>query len=324
MIDTDSLRHALGALEAHTPAEGEVLAGFRAGVVRRRRHRQLASVVGVAGLAGAVALGVVLVSPGQQSPGQTIAPATSIAVAKPPPTPRPALPFTVGWVPDGYTLGSWETGVRESSAQYSGSKDFQTIVVWISAEPRPVPAGAHDQPTTIAGRPGVVRKIPPDTAETQLIWQRADGRWAMVGGRVPTVPLAALTHVAESLTATPTPLPVAFTLRTVPDGYRVSGWSAGDSVRLCRSVTDPGAADCIGLSLRSGAAPRTTQLKRADASVAEVPVDRERTVGGVPTRADATGMTVFAQVDAGHWVYAFSARAGADLLREAATMVVPD
>jgi hypothetical protein len=327
MIDNETLRHAFGELERHAPAEGEVLAGFRAGVVRRRRRRQVASVVGVGGTACLVALGVMLVAPGRtgQQPTAPAAPTTATKVANPPAP--PALPFTVGWLPDGYRLDTWEAGTAESSAQYVGSKDFQTVVVEVGSTRPAVIAGEKNQPTTIAGRLGVIRTVPPDTAETQLIWQLADGRWAMVGGRMPTVPMTALAHVAESLAATPTPMAVPFGLRTVPDGYQVVSWIDGASVLLCRPPVDVRSpvppSGCITLSLRSGTAPAGTPSKNRDGSLLENPVDREQVVNRVPTRASADGMTVFAQVDGGHWVSAFSWYVGAQLLREVATAVVP-
>lgn len=338
MINNDSVHRALDSLERYAPAEDNVLAGFHEGVARRRRRRQVGSVLGVAGAAALVALGVVLVSPGKggdQPAGQNQAaapPTTSVKVAKP--VPAPALPFTVSGLPAGYQLDAWETSPNEGSAQYVGSKDFQTIVVWLSTNPRPAKAGGDtEEATTIAGRPGTIRRLAPDQKETQLVWQLADGRWVMVGGRAPTVQLAALRTVAESLTLTPTQLPAMVPLNVLPDGYEVANWNGGGtgapfngSVMLCRSgaMGKRGAeipADCINVALMKGTAPANTQGKKGAAEVYDIPVDQEKVVNGVVTRASADGTIVFAQLGADHWAQVFSRAAGVDLLREVASTI---
>lgn len=338
MINNDTMRHALGSLERYAPAEDAVLAGFRQGVVRRRRHRQVASVVGVAGAASLVALGVVLVSPGDQGPGpqqgNVAAPPTSTSVKIATPPAPPALPFTVSGLPAGYQLDSWEVSPNEGSAQYGGNKDFQTIVVWISDKPRdPIMDGDTEEATTVAGRPGTIRRLAPDRAEQQLIWQVADGRWILVGGRAPTVSLAALRTVAESLTLEPTPLEVPFSLSVLPDGYQVASWNGGGrgplggSVLLCRTTVNPRDGeqkppDCVSAATHEGTAPATTQRKTGKPNdVVEVPIDQAKVVNGISTRATADGTEVVAQIDAGHWVSVYSMSAGADLLRELASTI---
>lgn len=334
MINNDSLQQVLGTLERYAPAEDQVLAGMRTGIARRRRRRQVASVVGVAGAAGVVALGVVSVLPSRGDGPTGGSTGVALTVTSPakiatPPAP-PTLPFTVGWAPDGYSLQAWEAGSTDATAQYVGTKDFQAVVVWVSASPRPaLGAGDTEEPTTIAGRAGVIRRLAPDAKETQLIWQLEDGRWVMVGGRAPTVPLATLRRVAESLTITSTPMPAPFKLTTLPDGYRVASWSGGSgapmggSLTVCRSAAElrTGAlpSDCIGISVHEGTAPAVTLFKDATLkNPREVPIDQAKTVDGVPTRATADGTMVVAQLDAGHYVQAFSQQAGVDLLRQVA------
>ena len=332
MINNDSLERALGTLERYAPAEDEVLAGLRSGIVRRRRRRQVASVVGVAGMAAAVALGVVYFAParGAEHTGFVGAAPTTPAKKAPTPPPAPALPFSVGWMPDGYNLQTWEAGSTDGSAQYVGTKDFQAVVVWVSAQPREAAAaGDTEQATTIAGRPGVLRRLNPDRYETQLIWQLADGRWAMVGGREPTVSLATLRHVAESLSVTPVPMSVPFSLTTLPEGYAGVTWMGGSgspmggSLTICRSAVEPrnpalAAADCIYVHVGEGTAPATQVMKSTNESggLIEIPIDQEQTTDGVPTRATADGTIVVAQLDAGHWAQAMSQKAGVDLLRQ--------
>ena len=338
MINNDSVRQALGTLERFAPAEDEVLAGLRTGIVRRRKRRQVASVVGVAGAAGMVALGVVYVAPGRGGDGGTppaatagTTPTTSVKIATPPAA--PVLPFTVGWTPEGYSSQIWEAGRTDGSVQYTGTKDFQAVVVWISAKPRPAAQdGDSEEPTTVAGRTGVIRRLAPDSKETQFIWQLDDGRWAMVGGRAPTVQLATLRRVAESVTTKPTPLTAPFSLTTLPDGYQVASWSGGSdqpfsgSLTICRTVSEPLAGtlapDCIGVSLHDGTAPAVTLRK--DSSLKnpqEIPMDREQVIDGVLTRAPADGTEAVAQVDAGHWASAVSQAAGVDLLRQVVASV---
>jgi hypothetical protein len=339
MINNDSVHRALDSLERYAPAEDNVLAGFHEGVARRRKRRQVGSVLGVAGVAGLVALGVVLVIPGKggdQPAGQNqaAAPPTSAEVKVAKPVPPAALPFTVSGVPAGYELETWEVSPNEGHAQYVGSKDFQAIVVWLSADPRPAKqAGDTEEATTIAGRPGTIRRLEPDQKETQVIWQLADGRWVMVGGRAPTVQLATLRTIADSLTLTPTPLPATVPLNVLPDGYEVADWSGsgkgapyGGGVTLCRSgdVAKRGVeipATCVNVSLMDGTAPANTQGKRGAGETFDIPVDQQKVVNGVTTRATADGTLVFAQLDAGNWVQAFSRGAGVDLLREVASTI---
>src|SRR5262249_40894080 len=154
------------------------------------------TVAGAFGVVGALALGAVYFAPthgAEQTALTPAAPPAKTAQAQPPAPPN--LPFAVGWVPDGYKLDAWEAGSAEGSAQYVGSKDFQAVVVWISAKHRDKVAGDTEEPTTIAGRPGVIRRLNPDGKETQLIWQLEDGRWIMVGGRAPVVTLDSLRRV---------------------------------------------------------------------------------------------------------------------------------
>jgi hypothetical protein len=335
MINNDSLSRAFGTLERHAPAEDEVLAGVRTGIVRRRRRRQLASVVGVAAAAGVVALGVVYVTPGRGADHSGFVGAgTTPATTATPPAP-PALPFTVGWLPDGYQLETWEAGSTDGLAQYGGTKDFQTVVVSIGAKPNDAAVkGDTEEPTTIAGRPGVLRRLTPDSKETQLIWQLGDGRWAMVGGRAPTVSLSMLQRVAESLTVKVTPMPVPFSLTTLPAGYEGATWAGGSgkpmrgSLTLCRSAVQPRAevpADCVGVTVSDGTAPAVTLMKDRNNPTGqiEIPIDQARTVDGVPTRATADGTMVVAQLDAGHWAQAYSQQAGVDLLRQVVVTVRP-
>lgn len=334
MIDNDSLRQALGSLERHAPAEADVLAGVYQGIHRRRRRRQVASVAVVAGAASLVALGVMVAAPGQGtdqggSP-QAVAPgsASTPVVAAPP---APELPFTAGWVPRGYSLDAWEVGDGTSSAQYTGTRDFQTVVVWVSDQPRDDAPDAVDEPATVAGRQGTIRRLG-GGPDTQLVWQLPDGRWAMVGGRVPTVSLDALHRVAENLTGRPTSLEVDLQLRGLPAGYQVAGWSGGvesGAVTLCRGAADlreERPADCITVSVETGKAPATVAgplvLKDgATKTPVQVPVDQKELVDGVATRATADGVLALAQVDAGHWARAFSQEAGDDVLRQTVVLV---
>jgi hypothetical protein len=333
MIDNDVTR-AFGSLERFAPAEDAVLAGFRDGVGKRRRRHQAGSVVAVAAAAGAVALGVVLVSPGTggQAPNTAGGPPASptspaevtIATAPAP----PALPFTVAGLPAGYRLDAWDVSPNESSAQYVGDKDFQVVVVWVSKEPHEAVPGATDEPTTVAGRPATLRRFDPNRAEQQLLWQLDDGRWVLVGGRAPQVPLAALRTVAENLSFTPTPLPVSVPLTVLPDGYQVASWNGGGteptgSLMLCRAVpasrrTQP-APDCLSLSQGQGTAPLVTLGKRSATQTYEIPIDQAKVVNGVTTRATADGTLVVAQLDANRWVQAYSKGAGVDVLRNVIT-----
>jgi hypothetical protein len=199
--------------------------------------------------------------------------------------------------------------------------------VWITSKPHEANYRAKEEPTKVAGRAAILRTMGQGKTDAQLIWQLPDGRWAMVGGMTPTVPLATLHRVADSVTTQPSPpLDVALTLRALPDGYRVTGWSGGQpgtaSVTLCRTPfeprTGPMPADCVVVSLRDGTAPRTLQEKTDTGGLVDVPIDQVRDVNGVRTSATADGTTVVAQVNAQRWVQVWSKGAGVDLLRQVA------
>ncbi|HEU5475760.1 MAG TPA: hypothetical protein VFV67_34410 [Actinophytocola sp.] len=327
MIDTESLRDAFGELERHAPDEAAVLTGFRAGVVRRRRRRQLATVTGVAGTVAAVALGVVLAVPG--APGGGTGPATSSAApAAPDPSVRLELPFTVGVPPAGYRPVEWRIGRDLSDVQYHGSHDGETVVVELSTGPRPPTELLSEEPETIAGRPGKLVRLLPDGAQLELSWQLDDGRWFTVRG--PAELLSGLRATAQSLSVRPTPLdPTAGPdFSALPQGYAVAGWlGEGDTLTLATvcPVAKRLFVDCVRVSLRPGTAPGTTQVK-SGGDVLDVPVDRTRVVNGVPTWATADGLVVHAQVDPGHWVRVGPAEpvdaADVDLMRAVAAATV--
>jgi hypothetical protein len=338
MIDTESVRHALGELERHAPDEAAVLAGVQAGIVRRRRRRQVASVTGVALAAALVALGVVVALPGRgaEQVGSAPPPASSPASTLPPSTPvsatpgllSPALPYTVA-VPAGYQLDAWQVGVGTSGAQYVGNADFEVVVVELSDRPRDTYALASERPVTVGGRPGRIVQLASDQNETQILWQITDGQWAMVGGRAPQVTEAELMASAESLAVRPSAgnAGAGLDLTAVPEGYQVISWSGTGatvgSATLCRGpvpLRGELPADCLSVSLRDGAAPAATQTKTKTGGVVDVPVDRLELVNGVATRASADGRTVFAQVDPGHWAGSGSQGADVALLRQIVTM----
>lgn len=339
MIDTESVRDALGGLERFAPAEADVLAGMREGIVRRRRRRQVVSVAAVAGTAAAVALGVVvLIAPGERGGTNEVAapptPASSAQVPVESPPAEPRLPFSVGWVPAGYTLQTWEARSTEGSAQYVATRDFEVIVVSISAQPHTRIEGTTEEPTEVAGRPGVLRTLPDGADDQQLIWQLADGRWAMVGGMTPIVPLDALYEVAASVSGTPTAMETGWTLGAMPDGYEVGMWSAGTpknpTMMLCppdwsnaRDASAQQPSPCVSVSVHDGTAPAMTQRKTdTNGGVVDVPVDQEEVVNGLLTRATADGTLVVAQLDPGHWVGLYSGVAKVDVLRAVASSVV--
>ncbi|HET9143068.1 hypothetical protein [Actinophytocola sp.] len=337
MIDNESMRQALGALERHAPDEADVLAGMRAGIVRRRRRRQVASVAGVAGVAGLVALGAVALAPGRDAepagPGPVVAASAPVSTVIAAPPPGPALPFTPGWLPDGYQLESWMVTPTEAGVQYLGNADFEVVVVELSDQPRENYPLLSDQPVTIAGRPGRIVRVAPDPAEQQILWQVADGRWAMVGGRAPQVTEAELRRVAENLSLRPTPLSpgTGLSLRALPQGYVLNHWNgAGGEImagQLCRQVVSLRSAeqpgDCIGFAVKAGTAPAGTQRKTGSkGQIVDVPVDRAEVVDGVLTRANADGTIVFAQIDPGHWVSVGTQTASVELLRAVAVAAV--
>lgn len=320
MIENE-LRQSLDALERHAPAETDVFTGVQAGIRRRRRRRQITNVAGVAGVASAVALGVVFATtPGDNGSPTGLAPASSATATVPA---APSLPFTAGWLPSGYHLDTWRVSETFGSAQYVGGGDFRTVVVWVSDQvDDPLPE-AVDEPTTVAGRPGTLRRLGP--GQTQLIWQLPDNRWAVVSGTEPAVPLDALRRVAENVTGTPTALDVDLALSALPAGYDEISWADG-SPTVCQT-----ADTCVTLTLHQGKAPARVQgplvvtaEEKADLDPTWVPVDQKQIVDGTPVRTTADGRLAIVQVDATHWAKAFSTNADPATIREAVTLVEVD
>lgn len=341
MIDTGSVERALGSLERLAPDEGEVLAGFRQRVALRRRRRQVASVVGVAGTATAVAVGVVFALPDRGAdPGgtSTVSAASPPASSSPPSSkaepvlPAPELPFTVAWLPPGYTLARWDVSDAVTYAYYETEPDAQTgeiptIMVGASAARPEDPAGAVSEPTTIGGHPGVLQRM---TIGTQFMWQFPGGPWVVVGTR-DEMSEDQLRRVAESVALRPTSLAVAVGLTRLPNGYRLARSSdqGVESVMLtlCREGVDPMGPvgdQCLDVRVMGGTAP--TELPKRDGTKMDMePVDREEVVDGVLTRATADGKTVVAQVGEEHWVEVSTLAGDTSLLRSvaAATVATP-
>jgi hypothetical protein len=342
MIDTGSVERVLGSLERLAPDEGAVLAGFRQRVALRRRRRQVASVVGVAGTATAVAAGVVFALPDRAAdPGgtPTVSAASPPASSSPPSSskaqtvlPAPELPFTVAWLPPGYTLARWDVSDAVTYAYYETEPDAQTgevptIMVGASAARTEDPAGAVSEPTTIGGHPGVLQRM---TIGTQFMWQFPGGPWVVVGTR-DEMSEDRLRRVAESVALRPTPLAVAVGLTRLPNGYRLARSSdqGVESVMLtlCRAGVDPVGPvgdQCLDVRVVEGTAP--TEIPKRDGTKMDMePVDREEVVDGVLTRATADGKTVVAQVGEEHWVEVSTMAGDTSLLRPvaAATVATP-
>jgi hypothetical protein len=335
MIDNDSLTRALTALELYAPAEAGVLAGFRDGVRRRRRRRQVVSGRGCRGrVAGGTRRGSGRARPrgrsGRHATGHRPAAVGVHHDPADPPAP-PALPFTAGSLPAGYTLDTWYIGPGWSSASWIGKADFEQVVVDLRDVPQQGGEYLVDEPTTIGGRPGRFRKLAPDKGLVEFIWQFEDGRWFVVSGSQREVGLPALRAVADGLTPQPAPVPApsGLMLGQLPDGYRMEIQSGVGpvfvSMMLCRTRPDLSAgtpADCIGITLSEGVAPAYQESRGRDGATTRIPVDQESVVGGVSSRASADGTLVYRQLDPGHWAVVDSRGAGVGLLRQVASAVV--
>lgn len=334
MIDTGSIERALGSLERFAPDAGEVLAGFRSGVARRRRRRRVASVVGVAGTATAVAVGVVLTLPDRNDDQRGASPVTAASPSPSPSKvdtalPAPDLPFTVNWLPNGYALARWDVSAALTYAYYETKPDAQTgqvptIMVGASATRPEDPAGAVTEPTTIDGRPGVIQRM---TVGTQFMWQLPGGSWAVVATR-DAIPDVQLRRVAESVAPRPTPLVLPVGLTRLPDGYQLArSMNQGAetvTLSLCRDGVDPSGPagdECLGVRVLGGTAPAEIPQRGAN-EVTSLPVDREEVVDGVLTRATADGKTVVAQVGQEHWVEVTTTAGDKTLLRAVAAAAV--
>jgi hypothetical protein len=245
--------------------------------------------------ASLVALGVVLVAPGRGtdrggSPPATAPPPSVSTTTRPTPPAPPALPFTAGSLPAGYTLDTWYIGPGWSSASWIGKADFEQVVVDLRDVPQQGGEYLVDEPTTIGGRPGRFRKLAPDKGLVEFIWQFEDGRWFVVSGSQREVGLPALRAVADGLTPQPAPVPApsGLMLGQLPDGYRMEIQSGVGpvfvSMMLCRTRPDLSAgtpADCIGITLSEGVAPAYQESRGRDGATTRIPVDQESVVGRV-------------------------------------------
>jgi hypothetical protein len=332
MIDKASVERALDALERFAPDEDDVLAGFRRGVARRRRRRQVAGVVGAAGTATAVAVGVVLALPDRSDDQGGASPVTA---ASPSPStvdtalPAPDLLFTVNWLPSGYALARWDVSANLAYAYYETRPDAQTglvptIMVGASSTRPEDPAGAVTEPTTIDGHPGVIQRM---NVGTQFMWRLPGGMWVVVATR-DAIPETQLRQVAESVAPGPIPLVVPVWVTRLPDGYRLARSVNQDgetvTLTLCRSGVDPlGPAgdECLVVRVLGGTAPAEIPQRRGN-EMTSLPVDREKVVDGVLTRATADGKTVVAQVGQEHWVEVTTTAGDKTLLRSVAAAAV--
>lgn len=324
MSDLDLLRAALRERASLAPDSDAVFAKVTDGIRRRRARRRAAGLVGTA----AATVGV-LVAAGWLNTAAS--PAGSVPVAaspgsstSPAPVPGPRLPFSVTAPPDGYHLSTWRIGPAESSVQYVGHADFQTIVVRL--RPQDPAAGASGQATTVQGIPAMRRPLSPGGSDTELSWQLSPGQWASVYGAQPAVSEQQLRSVAESVTATPVDLATSLRVASLPNGLAPTRWS-GDSISNNVTLCPPGADSasaanrCVEMGLRAGTAPDTWTVRSAadkvsGASPATTPLSQPGPDG---TRLSPDGHVVVRQLDPTHWLSVNSAEVDSAVLRELAT-----
>jgi hypothetical protein len=218
MITEDDLRRTLHTHERLAPDPAPVAARITAGIRARRRHRY-AGTAAVA-VATVVAVGVptlVLRDAGPTggtgtvaAPSQTRPPVTPAA----PPTVRfdpLTVPFTVGWLPDGW----FEDGIVRTfpgSAERSYENDQGTgevvVRVW---------------DTKVSGKPAT--DVPPVQGGAIVRRQLSRTVWLLVGGPLSDQDLNRLLRSVD--VRAPEALAFPFRMTWLPAGYRVTGAGSG-------------------------------------------------------------------------------------------------
>ncbi|RZS37461.1 hypothetical protein EV193_10515 [Herbihabitans rhizosphaerae] len=312
MIDMHDLKATLDDRAGRAPDPDEVLAGAMTLVDRRRKRRTAIGAAAAAVMTSGALITGVAVLRGDLRDGGYVSPAGPPGPAQPT-TSRPWLPFSVGWMPQGYQLVRWHTGPRGAGLEYGAGPGSAGISARLDNVDKsvgePVTPNGEQVPVDINGASGTLIR---DTEfhRVAIYWQWAPGQRAVVYGKNP-VAENTLLAVARSLTrqqskpAGPTPVV------TVPAAYpHVEVWSNGEldggaQVSLCDHPmfdpnTQPSNSICVYVTVGGGPPP-----SRVLAHTPEVPeqwLTEETTHAGIPMRTTKERYGVLRVLDPGHWV----------------------
>jgi hypothetical protein len=311
--DLDKLRAVLRERAALAPSVDDLLPRTRRLVHRRQVRRRVGLVAGVVAttvlaLIGTEMFGGLAHNRSAEQPAR--------------PLPPPTLPFSVGSVPAGYWLNSWYLGNAYSEVQYFTGQSPQVLTIQEQDfDPATTIQLTARTRTTVHGRPAVSAVVQSD-ARQWLSWEAGPGNWIVV--TEPQLATASLAAVADSISLTPTTLPVPLRITSVPADLEVNYWhgvrqpTTDDvDVLLCPVDLPPvGAASpngCVQVHEGTGAAPRNPfQSSLPTVSVNSDPVTMSpRNL--LPVTSD-NGRVVTRQVDSTRWAAATSVSASPALI----------
>ncbi|NIH81612.1 hypothetical protein [Amycolatopsis viridis] len=224
MSEPQRLREALRTREALAPDPDAMLAGARGRIRRRRARRRVAGVVAaVAVVIAGVGTGMTVLRPGGQP--ESIEAAAGAADV---PIPAPALPFTVGDVPPGFTLANWSVFGTWATAYYewrAGPRLEQLSVTVMTTEP-----GTQEAPPLPPSRLPVG-----DDGSGEVLRAPESGRVIRVSSTRAVLP-EERQAIADSVRLVPSPVPSPLRALRAPAGLTVrnrSGSIRMDSLTLC-------------------------------------------------------------------------------------------
>jgi hypothetical protein len=311
--DLDQLRAVLRERAALAPSTDELLPRTRVLVHRRQMRRRVGLVAGVVAVTALALVGAGMF--GDLAHNRSAAQLTR-------PLPAPTLPFSVGSVPTGYWLNSWYLGDAYSEVQYFTGQSPQVLTIQEQGfDPaKSIQLTARTQ-TTVHGRPAVSATVQSD-ARQWLSWEAGPGNWILI--TEPQLATASLSAVADSVSLTPSTLPVPLHITSVPADLEVNYWlgvrqpTTDDvDVLLCPVDMPPsGAAKpnvCVQVHEGTGAAPKNpfqSNLPVISANSDPVTLTPRNLL---PVTSD-NGRVVTRQVDSTRWVAATSVSASPALI----------
>jgi hypothetical protein len=309
--DLDQLRAVLRDRAALAPSTDDLLPQTRRLVHRRQVRRRVGLVAGVVAITALALVGTEMF--GSLAHNRSADQPTRLL-------PTPTLPFSVGSVPAGYWLNSWNLEAGDDYVQYFTGQSPQVLTIQeLDLDPATTIQLTGRTQTTVQGHPAVFGVMPGD-ARQWLSWEAGPGTWIVVTEPQPQLSPAGLAAVANSVSLIPTILPVPVRTISVPADLEVNYWHGvrqpnTDDVDmlLCPAGRTPSDDGCVQVHEGTGAAPKNPfQSSLPTVSVNSDPVTLTPR-GLLPVTSD-NGRVVTRQVDSTHWVAATSVSAAPALI----------
>ncbi|WP_433716963.1 hypothetical protein ACQP2Y_23785 [Actinoplanes sp. CA-051413] len=278
MMLEDDLRATLRERADEPAPAPDLLDAVRGGV--RRADRRRAAVLGAAAvLVAVVAVPVAIAggrSPAPAPPGP--APADSAAAGwQRPRFDLPVFPLTPGWTPPGAGTARIGRVGPNVLLTYDDSPD-RALELSVGPEPGDWWVEGDDRPTTVNGRPALIRTLDPEVyvgdrpgdRYVGVRWQLADGRWAQLGSGSRNTEAEVLRFAGGLRPQAMAPTPLPFTVATAPPGL-VAQVIAKDNLCLAPPPALTDGESGRGICL---------QLDPLSARIEPAPEDERLTVGG--------------------------------------------